>query len=129
MQMRRGVRMRLDDGFHAVSLARVGLNQAMGIAVNAPTRLVDILSSGEMLPRPVFEYSTASELKLGTVLLLASTARIVTATGTPATRGEAIGSIKKWGAAVGSTEMPAGGKGVMFESSRSLAVMVWVPTV
>ena len=29
---------------NAVSLARIGLNQAMGIAINAPTRLKDILA-------------------------------------------------------------------------------------
>ena len=29
---------------NAVSLARIGLNQAMGIAINAPTRVKDILA-------------------------------------------------------------------------------------
>src|SRR5439155_21026630 len=49
---------------------------------------VNVISSGEMLPGPVLAISSASPAKSGTVLLLASTARTIAATATPAVTGE-----------------------------------------
>ena len=63
------------------------------------------------------------------VLPAASTARIVTATGTPATWGEATFEIAKWLRLLETTGKLALVIGVMPVRDWSVTVIVWLPTV
>ena len=87
------------------------------------------MDSGEMLPAPVLAARMALPSKSGFVLPLASVARMVTATGSPAVIGPAIGSISKWCAPAGMTGMGAVVMPRMDPLVMSSIVRVWSPMV
>src|SRR5690242_19775738 len=101
----------------------------MNVSGPLHTPLTKVMSSGVMLPAPVFASRAAWPVYDGMVLPLASVARIVTVTGVPATWGEAIGAITKWSAPAGSTVIAALVMLRMLPFDWSDTVMVWDPTV